>query len=264
MAFGDDKAMSCEAQGHNVAIIVTAAGMTELTVYRVISGGTLDVRGAKDTAPTGSGIWTGADVEAPPGQTLEYAADITDGSTVVTVGPVTATGQVDHEGDWILPTGNPNIAMNITVEAGGVGDLVRDSQQDVQPVLNRASPVVVSFGRRYFQGDLTFLTLSAAEQEQFLDIINYPVVMFVSRPDYGFDEPVYLALGRVKEERTSPFGAEDSRRWEVEVVKVDRPPADYPYTAIGVTWQEREDVPNTWTTAKANYTNWRVYAGYPA
>ena len=264
MAFGDDKAMSAEAQGHNMAIIVTAAGMTGLTVYRVISGGTLDVRGAKDTTPTGSGIWTGADVEAPPGKTVQYAADITDGATNVTVGPVTATGQVDHQGDWLLPTGNPAIATNILVEAGGVGELTRDAQQDVQPILNRQSPVVVSFGRRYFEGEIDFLTLEANEAESLLNILSYPVVMFVSRPGYGFDEPVYLALGRAKEERTSPFGWETSRRWNVKVTKVDRPPADYPYTAIGVSWLTRENVPNTWTTAAGNYANWREYAGYPA
>lgn len=264
MAFGDDGAISAEAQGHQVAILVSATGMTGLTIYRVIAGGTLDVRGAKDTAPTGSGVWTGADVEAPPGKSLTYAADITDGATVVTVGPIVATGQVEHNGDWILPTGNPNLAMNILLEAGGMGDLVRDAQQDVQPILNRQSPVVVSYGRRYFEAEIKFLTLSEAEQDQFLGILSYPVVMFVARPGYGFDEPVYLALGKAKESRTSPFGWETSRRWEVKVTKVDRPPADYPYTAIGVSWQEREDVPNTWTTAAANYTNWRQYAGYPA
>ena len=262
MAFGDDAAIQLTVDGERVEIVVTATGMTGLTVYRVTAGGNINVRGAEDTTPNGVDLWFGADFEAPQGKLITYGADITDGVTNFEVTPVTTVEPVDYGGDYIMPVGNPSLAMNVLVEAGGMGALQRDIVQDVKPVLNRASPVVVSFNRRFFSATINFLTLEADDAERFKLLIEYPVIMFVSRLGYGFSDPVYLALGRVREERTSPLGAEPSRRWITEVNRVDRPPAEYPYVVVGATWQERENVPNTWQTALDNYENWYTYAGF--
>lgn len=263
MAFGDDATMVANAVGKHIEFSIFATGMTSLTVYRVNPGGNITVRGAEDVAPTGADLWAGAEYEAPQGADLTYGADLTDGATVFTI-TANVNGQVDYGGDFIMPVGNPNLGTNITIEAGGIAPLVRDVVQDIQPVLNRRSPVVVSFGRRYFQSEFRILTLSDVQRANLESLLSYPVLFFVARANYGFDEPLYLAVGRAEEERTSPLGAEDSRRWYLQVTRVDRPPADYAGTQIGDSWQTVKDVPNTWTTVSANYTDWYDVAGYPA
>lgn len=263
MAFGDDATMVANAVGNHVEFSIFATGMTSLTVYRIVPGGQIIVRGAEDVAPQGAFLWLGGDWEAPQGKALTYGADLSDGATTFTITQA-VNGLVDFGGDWMTPVGNPNLGMNLTIEAGGIAPLERNISLDVQPVLNRQSPVAVSYGRRYFQSEFTFLTFTDAEADTFRRLLAYPIVFFSSRVGYGFDEPVYLALGDAEEERTSPFGSETSRRWRVRVTRVDRPPADYAAGQIGVTWQERLDVPNTWTTVLANYTDWYAFAGYPA
>lgn len=262
MAFGDDATMVANAVGDHIEFSIFATGMTSLTVYRVKAGGNINVRGAENVAPTGSNLWVGAEYEAPQGVALTYGADLTDGVTNFTI-TAAVNGMVDYGGDWVTPVGNPALGTNVTIEAGGIGPLLRDVVQDVQPVLNRRSPVVVSYGRRYFESEWSLLTLSDAERSQMELILSYPILFFAARSGYGFDDPIYLAVGRVEEERTSPLGAEESRRWRLQVTKVDRPPADYAGTIIGVTWDTRDNT-NTWTTAAANFTDWYDWAGYPA
>lgn len=266
MAFGDDASMTAlvDQNTKRVALSVSAASMTSLTVYRVAAGEEIIVRGADTTTPTGPGLWVGYDFEAPQGVATRYAADITDGSTIVTVGPVDTSGLVDYGGDYLMPVGQPSFAINPYIEAGGMGALEREVTQDIQPVINRASPVVVSYNRKFFRGEIIFLTMNDADRKNMELLLNFPVVMFSARAGYGFDEPVYLALGTAREERTSPMGYESSRRWIISVTQVDRPPADYPYVLLGVTWQARQNVPNTWLTASTDYTDWYDYAGYPA
>lgn len=266
MAFGDTATITAQVvDQHKVALAVSETGLTGVTVYRVAPGMNITVRGAEDAANTGPGLWTGFDFEAPQGKDIYYAADITDGNTVVTVGPVLCNGWVDYGGDWIMPVGQPNLGMNILVEAGGWGRFTRDIVQDIQPVLNRAAPVVVSFNRRFPAGEVTFLTLSLEEREKLLLVLEYPVLMFVSRIGYGVSDPVFFAVGRVDEERTSPFGYEPSRRWTATVTQVDRPPAIYPYVVAGVDWDTRVNTESeTWTTASSDFVDWYSFAGYPS
>ena len=266
MAFGDTATITAQVvDNRKVAIAVSETGLTGLTVYRVASGMNINVRGAEDATNTGPGLWTGYDFEAPQGKDIYYAADITDGNTVVTVGPVLCDGWVNYGGDWIMPVGQPALGMNIIIEAGGWGPFTRDIVQDIQPVLNRAAPVVVSFNRRNPQGEVRTLTLTEGERENFILLLNYPVLMFVSRLGYGYSDPVFFAVGNVEEERTSPFGFEPSRRWTMAVTQVDRPPAIYPYVIPGVDWDTRVNTESeTWTTASNDFVDWYSFAGYPS
>ncbi len=264
MAFGDDAVLSLSAQFRKVNIAVTATDMTSLSVYRIIPGDTINVRGAYEVVPNGApGLWVGSDFEAPQGKTLTYGATISDGNTTVVLDPVVMEGVVDYGGDYIMPVGNPSLGTNIYVEAGGIDALTYDIEQDIAPIIGRRSPVVVSHGRRYFESEFTFLTLEQDDRNRLQLVTDYPVAMFISRAGYGFSDPVYLALGRVEEERTSRFGFEQSRRFRIRVTQVDSPPAEYPYVVVSETWQDRFDEGLTWQQVSDTYQTWYEYTGYP-
>ena len=99
--------------------------------------------------------------------------------------------------------------------------------QDTVPILGRKGPVSVQWGRQSPRGSISFLTLEDSERRQFLKIIEFPVIMFAARNQFGYDDPVFLSLETVTEERTIGYGGETSRRWVCDVQEVDRPPATY-------------------------------------
>lgn len=268
--FGQDAVITAVVDAefkNHVDITVTATDLEKVTVYRKQAGVATDVvvRGAKNATIFGPGLWVGSDFEAPPGTPLEYYAEISDLGVTTTVGPVSMTGgTVDYGGDWLAPVGQPNLGMKVTIEAGGMGDLTRSVIRDIQPVLNRRSPVAVSFGRRYLSGEITFLTLTSGDRQDFVQMMEFPVLQFVPRPGYGFDNQVlFVSPGDVVEQRTSPKGSEPSRRWIVSLDRVDRPPADYPVTIIGTTWQEVLDSGDTWQNVLDSGINNYDLAGYP-
>lgn len=268
MPFGDTATITAAASGSTVAISVIGGaselGMTELTVWRNTSGGQqLVVRGANGVPPIGPGLWVGTDYEAPPGRPLSYSAEITDGVDTVVIGPAAATGMTDYGGDFIMPVGNPLLGTNVFVEKNGIGDLTRQIIRDIQPVLNRPSPVAVSYGRRHVQGTITLVTLETADSQQLLQILNFPVVMLMGRTGYGFTQPLYVSIGDVVEQRTSGLGAEPSRRWILDCSQVDRPPPDFPYIVVGQDWQTFIDGSDTWGDLDSTYPSFYEMAGYP-
>lgn len=265
MPFGDDAVLTATVDDNHVDIVLTATGMLTATVYRIqLSKPELIVRGAKDTGVFGPDLWTGSDFEAPAAVPLSYRATINDGVGDFEVVAVAMTnGTVDFGGDHLAPVGRPNIAMVVNVEKGGLGELTRDVIRDVQPVLNRPSPVAISYGRRFWQADVTFLTLSDVEREDFLRLLDFPVLFFAPRPGFGFPDPVFVSVGQAVEARTAGLGSEPSRRITVSLSEVDRPPPDYPYTIIGDTWQFWLDSTDTWQDAFDTRDNWYQLAGYP-
>lgn len=262
MAFGDTATFTAVASGTEVQLQVEETGMTQARIWRYLDDGSTEVVRGTNDVDTPTALLAVLDHEAPPGVPLTYGAEITDGVTQVTLGPLVATGQTDYGGDWIMPIGSPGLGMNIYVERGGVGDLSRNVVRDVQPVLNRRSPVVVSHGRRFLEGEITFVTLTEAERLQLLDLLTFPATMFMFRTGYGFEQPIFTAIGNVVEGRTSGLGAEESRRWTMTVTKIDRPPPDYPYSVAGQTWAEVNAAYADWTDVNTNVADFYELAGY--
>lgn len=266
MAFGDDAVLTAAraSNGKSMQLRVDATGLTSVTAYRV--EGTVEtlVRGAEDVPNTGLDFWVYGDYEVAQGAAPEYKAIISNGVINVEVGPVSPTGgAVDYAGDWLMPTGKPSAGRNVIIEAGGLPQLERSIQQDIQPVLNRESPVVVTYNRRFFTAEMSVLTLSDTERDDLLTILSYPVLLFVARTGAGIAEPLYLSPGTAVEERPSPLHNETARRHIISFTQVDRPPASWPYIPVGDTWQERYDLQETWTTVNSSYGNWSEYAGFP-
>lgn len=258
------------AQGTNVAFTILADDFTELiSIERLIPPGTqlgtgTIVRGTENV-PVTSSAWVGNDYEAPGGVAIEYVAivqgdDAGDRAEVHTV----VDGELDYGGDYLMPVGFPNLGFVVNVEYGGMGGLTRDVQRDVIPVLGRSDPVVVSFGRRMWEGSITFLTLDDAEKRSLLIAMQAPVIMFVARPGFGFDEPVFLSPGPVTEGRTVGLGSEQSRRWEIPFLQVARPPAFYGTDIPGVLWQDKLDAAQTWEQVRDSNLIWFDFAGYRA
>ena len=231
-----------------------------VSVYRYdVFGQLLPVRQAEDIEM--ADLFQTFDWEAPQGRPLAYRAVVTDGTDTLTA-EVIADGVIDYGGDWIMPVGRTELGMNVTVEMGGVGGLDRGVMRSVMNVVNRPSPVVVSWGRNMWATTISLLTLEDWERIQFTRLLNYPIIMFAARPGFGVDEPVFLSVGAVTEERTSGLGYETSRRWAVEVQQVSRPPAFYPEPAPAFTWGDRLDDFTDWSQLLIESYTWIRYGGF--
>lgn len=258
-----------DADGVVVNLSILATGMTKvvsverLTPIGAQKGTGVIVRGSEDVPAAGG--WNGADFEAPPGVLLEYLAVVEGDSPAdqATV-RVSTDGVIDYGGDFIMPVGFPQLGFTVVVEYGGIADLSRSVQRDVIPVLNRADPVVVSFGRKMFEGVFTFLTLTDAERNAFLIAMRSPVIMFAARPGFGFRDPVFLSPGTVNEGRTVGLGREQSRRWSVDFTQVSRPPAFYGDALPSSTWQDHLDLGATWQSVFDQNIIWFDLAGFRA
>ena len=241
----------------HVLLIVQSANMTKVTVTR---NGEL-VRGAFEASPTGPSLWVGVDWEAPQGRVLDYVATVTDGVDTDTATSI-PFGEMDYGGDYIMPILRPELGMNITVEWGGIGALEHPTTRSTAYVVNRPDPVAVSWGRKMWNGQLTFLTLNDGDRRRFLEVIDYPVVMFAARPGFGFDDSVFLSLGSVIEERTYGLGSEESRRWIVEAQQVNRPPAELVLPPPSVSWDDVRNSGDTWQDLLDSGKDWFAVAGW--
>jgi hypothetical protein len=232
-----------------------------ITVSRYDVFGQLQpVRQSEDMEVFG-GLFQAFDWEAPQGRPIAYRAEVTDGTDTLTA-EVIADGVIDYGGDWIMPVGRTELGMNVTVEFGGVGGLNRDVSRSVLSVVNRPSPVVVSWGRNAWTTTISLLTLEDWERIQLTRLLNFPIIMFAARPGFGVDEPVFLSVGAVTEERTSGLGYETSRRWVADVQQVSRPPAFYPEPAPSFTWGDRLDDYTDWGQLLIDSITWTRFGGY--
>ena len=243
-----------------VELIVQCAGATTITVTRLGIEVATVVRAA-DNAPVTGGLFHGYDWEAPQGVPLTYRAEVSDG-TITASQDAVMTGEVNYGGDWVMPVGRAELGMVVNVEYGGLGNIDRDVIRDIATVVNRPSPMVVSWGRSMGSHALTLLTLEDAQRRRFLGIIQYPILMFAPRPNFGVEEPVFCSVGSVVEERTTGLGSEPSRRWTMDVQYIARPPAVYAPPPPSESWQTRKDEADTWGEVRDSLQRWFDYAGF--
>jgi hypothetical protein len=121
-------------------------------------------------------------------------------------------------------------------------------------VLGRPDPVVVSFGRTWFNGTLNLISLTDAERIALQTIFaSGRLVMFAPRIGVGYDEVLFLAAGDIDLERVSRNAYEPARRWIVQVQRV-APPPPTAVMPVGTTWQERLNEGDTWSYWASNGT----------
>lgn len=240
-----------------VDLTMTCTDMTEGSLYRVTPEGMQAVRGL-DGAPAVSDVLYGVDYEIPQGAELGYIGIATDGVDTAVTGTETV-GPIDRGGDWIWPVGRPTDGMLINVEEAPSFDY--EITQDVAKVHDRGDPVVQSGARHWARGEIQFLTLTDDERRQFQQLVfTGRVLVFSPRPNFGFDELFYMAVGKVTEERVVPLGIEPARRWICEVQRVAVPPASF-FVAAGDTWQDVYNEGLTWLQHAASGDDWLEFAG---
>jgi hypothetical protein len=251
-----------QAQGQFVFLSIDAPGAESVTITRrTFDNAEIRVRGIVN-APIVSDGFVGYDYEAPQGRDLTYTAYVTyPDDEVITL--FDDAGIVDYGGDYIMPVGRWEFGMTLFVEWDGISGKEHSMIQDTVPVLGRKGPVSVSWGRLMPRGSISFLTMEDFDRRNFLRVIEYPVIMFVARSGFGYDDPVFLSLEVVTEERTIGYGGESSRRWICDVQEVDRPPATYVLPVLANSWQSVFDAYADWQAVKDTQSSWYQIAGYP-
>lgn len=239
----------------NVLILMAEPGSTA-TVYRQYGKeGVEIVRGAVDLDITRQETIV-IDYEIPQGYVITYWAVVKKGSETQETARA-PLGPCIFPGDVLFDLSDPRRGMVINVESFKTNQY--GISRDVQRVWGRKDPVVISGVREYPAGELRLYTLTLAERQNFLDIINNGSTVAFSphSPSYGLDGVIYFAIGNVTEERTSSKAIEPSRRWILEVQQVSQPPANYRYPNYGKTWREFRE--NTWRT-ESKHQWWEAIA----
>lgn len=230
-------------------ITLTWTAIPTATVVRVSSSGTvLAVRNAEPATLT-VGVWIGDDFEVPLGEDFYYQATSVSSAVIIT----SPTYNVNAAGATMLKhPGRPALNSWIHLEAGP--DLARPITQGVHDVLGRRTPVAVSMRRSAERGSLQLVTYTDDEREALLLLTDDGTpLLFSTSLAYGFSN-VYVAIGDLAEKRVSSSAVEQTRRWELPFVVVDRPAGAA--LAVGNTWSDALTAYATWQTLLAGEGTW--------
>lgn len=243
-----------------VGLVLTCNGATKASIRRVsASGQSLAVRGADNVAI--NQLLTVSDYEIPQSATLTYWAEVTDGTSSATTQSIEIAG-FDRKADWMFPVGNPTQGVAVTVLE--VDDLTYETTSDTAKVLNRADPVVVSWGRHLGRGTIRIATLTESDRREFFSLVSSGrVVAFQPRNGYGFDDLMFMSVNDVRETRASRRGAEPVRIWELDFQFVAAPPAKFTIV-FGDRWQDIADEyasVDGWSQLLASGKSWRQVTG---
>lgn len=215
-------------------LVLSCTGATLGSIRRITPDGSVPVRGAQNV-DMNLGVFFTADYEIPQSTLLSYYAEVTNGTSTATT-PVMSAPGLNRRCDWLAPFGSPLNGMEVHVE--GLDDVTYESTADTVNPLNRRDPVVVSWGRHMGTTTWKFITLDDNERIQLMSMLNSGrTLMLQPRVGFGYEEPLYLAVGAVREKRPSSYGGEPARQWELEVSFTAPPPPQF-VIALGDTWQD--------------------------
>jgi hypothetical protein len=162
------------------------------------------------------------DYEAPLGLPLVYGASaytgtgghVGDADTVTITVPAGAA-------DWLVDLARPLNSRRILVES--FAELAHDTPSGVHRVINRRSPIVTQDLAWTFAARLVFATLELADRDACNDALGNGVPVLLRTPPAHGVGNVYLAPLRWVEARPSRVAQHTPRRFDVDVVQVDRP-----------------------------------------
>jgi hypothetical protein len=205
-----------------VLLELVYTGQTSATIVRTDPDGTqTPVRLAEPAALDGSGAWVGYDYESWIGASFSYTATTVAGSVTSSAVTLPATDT------WLRHPGIPSLSLKVDFQ--GEGTPVRAVVQSVLQPLGRATPIVVSDGRRKTKtGQITLRTKSDAETDALLAILDDCSVLLLDIPPekpYGSTlRHNYLSIGDLTETRRRPdYYPDPWRIWTAAFIAVGRP-----------------------------------------
>ncbi|HEX5525173.1 MAG TPA: hypothetical protein VFX53_17140 [Pedococcus sp.] len=118
------------------------------------------------------------------------------------------------------------IGQPVKVELARVPVLERAVEQGIFLPIGASRPKVVSSARRQAPtGTLDFVTLSFAERDALLALMDQPMPLLLRLPvDFGYPAPMWLAIGLVTEDRGDFKAWQENVTISAEVTEVDVPP----------------------------------------
>jgi hypothetical protein len=200
------------------------AGTAKVVLWRVGPSQTLAyVRGA---APPGGAYPPNVyrDFEAPLEVPLSYYAQAFNaaGGSLGAVGPLAYTLEAGADRNpWLHDLARPVNSRQVLVDS--FGPLSYETTTGVHRVLNRRTPIVTSDLTYTPSGRLVFATLTLEDAEGARDALSNGVpVLLRTPPEQGVGN-IYLAVTSFDEARISRIALYEERRFETQVVQVDRP-----------------------------------------
>jgi hypothetical protein len=152
--------------------------------------------------------------------TYEVAYQAITGGRVTSTPPVLLVG---GGGSWITHPARPGETLK--VDLARVPRLERTVNQGVFLPIGAARPVVVSAARRQAPTTtLEFVLLSFRDRDALLSLLDDPHPLLLRLPaEFGYAAPMWLAVGRVIENRDNRKGWHDSVILEAEATEVNAP-----------------------------------------
>jgi len=247
---------------------VDAPEGTKFTLERVqVEELVRPVRGAENLVSPGTPLFI-SDYTMLQNTLTSYRLRIHDTDGDVVTEWLDTEDYVDFGGDVLFAAHNPRRRMPITVES--FPEQSHDIEQEIVKVLGRADPVVVSNRRQYPNGTMTLLTFTDSERRALMELINAAPIIGLSpyQSYYGFDSMPYFSIGRLSEMRPSPRVYEPTRRWMLEVQRVEpaRPerPISTPIDPTDPDLPQGENVWDDWIASRwvnLAVIDWRRVAG---
>lgn len=227
-----------------VTVLVVAADPEDtVTIYRKYGTGAAEIVRGCEGVPMVRDEKVFIDYEVPQGYTITYWVVAKNGEETAQSDNALA-GPYNFGRDVLFDLADPRRGMRIYVE--NFTTLRHGISRDIQRVWGRPDPVVISGVREMPSGTLNLVTVTLAERENLLAIIqNGSTIAFSPlKPSYGLDGVSYFAVGEVNESRVTDLAVEPTRRWSLDVQQVTPPPSGYKFPSYGKTWREFRD--DTW------------------
>jgi hypothetical protein len=197
-------------------------GGTSAQVVRLnADGSTVPVRAA-DPAQLSSGGWIGYDYEAPYNQAVTYEVIPSNGASGAVHSP-SVTLEVDRP--WLVHPGVPDLSVPVQILLP-FGDETAVSSAGVHQIMGRATPIVITDGRRKAPTfSMTVVTDSdeAAADVDALLFDTAPLLLQVVQPGVTRSLYRWVAVGDVTVSSAEQPFASQWREWSLACTTVDRP-----------------------------------------
>lgn len=201
------------------------APVNDVSLFRVVNGQRLPVRGAQRRATSG-GVLVITDHEAPFATDFHYVLTqaLSNGTTAETL---SETVRMTTALPWIS---HPITGQGVTATITDWPELTYSARQNVVAVAGRSRPIVISDRRIAASSELVILTKTRAALLDLRALLASGDPLLV-RPVCDAVEGDYLAIGDVSEARVKPKGEGAGSDWR-RLVSMDAQVVDAPDTSI--------------------------------